>query len=163
MTVMNEAKRRMEDLAARIMAGICANQCLSMQWKTQEEAIEYALKSAEEIMIGASRRVEEMKAMAEGPARECTGFIDANGKEIRDGDIFVYDFWQYNGKVPEDLVQMYEEKYADTVCLHPVFWDEDKGMWASDVFGDCDMMGRYDFTKLIVVTNNIDNPELYNH
>lgn len=96
--------------------------------------------------------------------RKDTGFVDAKGNKIYDGDIFIYDQWQFNKKgVPEDLISKFEKKYADKVCLHPVFWDEDEGMWASDVYGDCDRMGKYDFSRLIVVSNNIDHPELYNH
>lgn len=164
MTVFDEAKEHMMDLAAKIMSGICANPCLNAHWKTQDEAVEYALNSAEKIIIGANRKIREIKERAgKETDRESTGFVDATGKQILDGDIFIYNQWQFNGKVPEDLVYCYEEKYANTVCLHPVFWDEDEGMWASDVYGDCDRLGKYDFSKLFVVTNNVDNPELYNH
>ena len=62
-----------------------------------------------------------------------------------------------------DATGNYKEKYSMTIELHPVFWDEDDFKWASDVYGDSDMFARYDMSKVIVVSNNIDHPELYNH
>lgn len=93
--------------------------------------------------------------------RRYTGFEDANHHKIYEGDIFVYQ--ENNWVTPVDFIENYEKDYSDKIELHPVFWDEDHGMWASDVYGDADRLGKYLFNKLFVVTNNIEHPELYNH
>lgn len=96
--------------------------------------------------------------------RTCTPYRDAKEAPIYEGDIFVYlkygDF--DHDHIPEDLIENWS-KYEERVSLHPVFWDDDKTAWCSDVYGDADKMSGYDFTQVVVVTNNIDHPELYNH
>lgn len=96
--------------------------------------------------------------------RTATQFKDRNGNTIYEGDIFVYTkYSDFDADhIPEDLIENWS-KYEDRVSLHPVFWDHDKTDWCSDVFGDCDSISRYNFTQVVVVTNNIDHPELYNH
>ena len=169
MTVFDEAKEHIMDLAVKIMSGICANPCLNAYWKTQDEAVEYALNSAEKIIIGASRKIREMKERAGNETnRASTGFIDATGKQILKGDIFVYKkylpFKDPFGKqfVPDDIISNWSA-YKNTVCLHPVFFDEDKRCWASDVYGDADPLSLYDANEIVVVTNVADHPELYNY
>lgn len=96
--------------------------------------------------------------------RTATKFKDRNGNTIYEGDIFVYTkYSDFDADhIPEDLIENWS-KYEDRVSLHPVFWDHDKTDWCSDVYGDCDSISRYNFTQVVVVTNNIDHPELYNH
>ena len=169
MTVLDEAKEHMMDLAAKIMSGICANPCLSVHWKTHDAAVEYALNSAEKIIIGANKRIGEIKERAEKKTnRESTGFTDATGKQILEGDIFVYkkylpfkDAFERR-YVPDDIISNWAT-YENTVCLHPVFFDEDKRCWASDVYGDADPLSSYDADEIVVVTNIVDHPEFYNH
>lgn len=96
--------------------------------------------------------------------RTATKFNDCKGKPIYEGDIFVYlKYEDFDADhVPEDLIENYS-KYSNRVSLHPVFWDHDKTNWCSDVFGDADKLYTYDFTQVLVVSNNIEHPELYNH
>ena len=95
--------------------------------------------------------------------RKKTPFLDKNNVRIYDGDIFVYlKYTNFKNGVPLDLVENYS-KYENEVELHPVFWDEDKKSWCSDVYGDCDCMESYDFDYVVVVTNRNEHPELYNH
>jgi hypothetical protein len=96
--------------------------------------------------------------------RTATQFKDRNGNTIYEGDIFVYTkYSDFDADhIPEDLIENWS-KYEDSVSLHPVFWDHDKTDWCSDVCADCDSISRYNFTQVVVVTNNIDHPELYNH
>lgn len=99
---------------------------------------------------------------------EDTGFVDAFGDHIYEGDIFVYKkylpFRDAFGKplVPDDLISNWAY-YKSTICLHPVFFDENKRCWASDVYGDADPLLSYDANEIVVVTNITDHPELYNH
>ena len=98
-----------------------------------------------------------------GCGREFTGFTDRNGTKIYDGDIFIYLDYTDLKYVPDDLIENYADKYSDRVSLHPVFWDEDKGAWCSDVYRDSDYLAYYHSSSIVVVTNNIEHPELYNH
>lgn len=110
---------------------------------------------------------EGMYGAYTGPKKEdrtWTKFKDAKGNLIYEGDIFIYlkyEDFDIN-HIPEDLIENFG-KYEDRVSLHPVFWDHDSNNWCSDVFGDCDKLYTYDFTQIVVVTNRIDHPELYNH
>lgn len=95
--------------------------------------------------------------------REFTGFTDRNGTKIYDGDIFIYLDYTDLKYVPDDFIENYADKYSNRVSLHPVFWDEDKGAWCSDVYRDSDYLAYYHSSSIVVVTNNIEHPELYNH
>lgn len=104
---------------------------------------------------------EHMENRANG--HEFTGFVDRDGHRIYDGDIFV-DLKQSDLKyVPKDLIENYTEKYSSRISLHPVFWDEELGAWCSNVFNDADLLSRYLSNEIVVVTNNVEHPELYNH
>jgi hypothetical protein len=95
--------------------------------------------------------------------RAKTPFFDKNGVRIYDGDVFVYvRYTNFKDGVPLDLIENYS-KYENEVVLHPVFWDDDKKLWCSDVYGDCDSLASYDFNEVVVVTNINEHPELYNH
>lgn len=95
--------------------------------------------------------------------RAKTPFFDKNGFRIYDGDVFVYlKYTNFKDGVPLDLIENYS-KYENEVVLHPVFWDDDKKLWCSDVYGDCDNLASYDFNEVVVVTNINEHPELYNH
>lgn len=95
--------------------------------------------------------------------RAKTPFFDKNGVRIYDGDVFVYlKYTNFKDGVPSDLIENYS-KYEDEVELHPVFWDYDKKLWCSDVYGDCDNLASYNFNEVVVVTNINEHPELYNH
>lgn len=99
---------------------------------------------------------------------EDTGFVDAFGDPIYEGDIFVYKkylpFKDPSGRpfVPDDIISNWAH-YKPVVCLHPVFFDDDKQCWASDVYGDADPLSSYDANQIVVVTNIADHQELYNH
>jgi len=143
-----------DDIYKLVLAQICSGMIASGR-KDDNDIIEEAKCWAKVIMK--EKYCEKKKQVG----RKYTGFLDANGKEIFDGDIFVYGIDKRS--LPVDLVKNYEEKYSMTIELHPVFWDEDDFKWASDVYGDSDTFARYDMSKVIVVTNNIEHPELYNH
>lgn len=139
-----------------ILGQICSGMIASGK-KDDNEILEEAKCLAKVIM---REEYEEKKPVE----RKYIGFLDATGREIFDGDIFVYDeFLEFNGHIPEDLIENYNEKYANCVSLHPVFWDDEYGMWASDVYRDVDRLGSYRLSRLYVVSNKIEHPELYNH
>lgn len=145
-----------EDLYRILLGQICSGMIASGR-KDDNEILEEAKSWAKVIM-------KENYDFDKPVERKYIGFLDATGREIFDGDIFVYDeFLEFKGHIPEDLIENYNEKYAKYVSLHPVFWDDDYGMWASDVYRDVDRLGSYKFSRLYVVSNKIEHPELYNH
>lgn len=107
---------------------------------------------------------DSIEKIEEKKSGEPTPFFDRNGVRIHNGDIFVYTKYESfeNDTPPSDLIDNYQ-KYEDRVVLHPVFWDEDEKSWCSDVYGDCDNMSGYDFKYVVVLTNDKEHPELYNH
>ena len=142
-----------DDIYRVILGQICSGMIASGR-KDDNEMLEEAKTWAKVIM-------EEEYYERNTPKRKALGIVDAMGNNIYEGDIFVYGLNQKD--LPVDLIKNYKEKYSMTIELHPVFWDEDDFKWASDVYGDSDTFARYDMSKVIVVTNNIEHPELYNH
>ena len=141
-----------DDIYRIILAQICSGMIASGR-QDDNDILDEAKCWAKVIM--------EEEYYENNPKRKKLGIIDATGNNIYEGDIFVYGLNQKD--LPDDLINNYKEKYSMTIELHPVFWDEDDFKWASDVYGDSDMFARYDMSKVIVVSNNIDHPELYNH
>lgn len=143
-----------EDLYRILLGQICSGMIASGR-KDDNEILEEA-KSWAKVIIKEEYYDNKFE-------RLYTGFNDAKGRQILDGDIFIYDEWKFKETgIPNDLISNFE-KYKDFICLHPVFWDKDKNTWCSDVYRDADNMRRYDFDRLYVVSNKIEHPELYNH
>lgn len=146
-----------EDLYRILLGQICSGMIASGR-KDDNQMLDEAEAWAKVIMK------ENYFGSKEFEKRKFTGFLDAYGNRILEGDIFVYDeFLELNGQIPEDLISNYNKRYANTISLHPVFWDDDHGMWASDVYRDVDRLGSYRLSRLYVVSNKIEHPELYNH
>lgn len=142
-----------DDIYKVVLAQICSGMIASGR-KDDNAIIDEAKCWAKVIM-------EEKYYENKPEERRSLGLFDAAGNKIFEGDIFVYGIDKRS--LPVDLINNYKEKYSMTIELHPVFWDEDDFKWASDVYGDSDTFAKYDMSKVIVVSNNIDHPELYNH
>lgn len=175
--VKEQFKEELSNLTAIVAAGICANPFFDKHITTRNESVivDYAMDIAMSIIRKANERVnaefakEDLHRQKEEALEkihkdgEDTGFLDKNGRHICNGDIFVYVKYENIKEIPEDLVTNYEEKYSEKISLHPVFWSEDHHTWASDVYGDEDLFFHYKQEDIIIVTNNQEHPELYNH
>lgn len=155
-------KQAFTDAAVSVLSGLCSNP--STTDMTSDGVVECAINLTNTLFNEIDKLFEqhdEEEAKASGLMLGNTGILDRNGNFIFDGDIFVYI--KEVKDIPEDLVENYEEKYADKIVLHPVFWSEDMHDFCSDVYGDEDHLWTYNSEYIFVVTNKEKHPELYNH
>ena len=155
-------KQAFTDAAVSILSGLCSNP--STTDMTSDGVAECAIDLTNTLFNKIDKLFEQEdmeQARTSGLMVGNTGLTDHNGNFIFDGDIFVYS--KEAEDIPEDLVENYKEKYADKICLHPVFWSEDMHDYCSDVYRDEDRLWTYNSECIFVVTNREKHPELYNY